>query len=65
MMKGGCRMKTATGALARLRRTSPMRWLALLCAGLLLAGTLPLYAIAFYNHPYYDDFGFSADVRAV
>ena len=42
-----------------------MRWLALLCILLLLAGTLPLYAIAFYNHPYYDDFGFSADVRAV
>lgn len=24
---------------------------------------LPLYAIAFYNHPYYDDYGFSAGVR--
>ena len=37
--------------------------LAWLCALLLLAGVLPLYAISFFNHPYYDDYGFSASVH--
>ena len=26
----------------------------------LVLGALPLYAISLYNHPYYDDYGFSA-----
>ena len=29
----------------------------------LVLGTLPLYAISLYNHPYYDDYGFSADAH--
>ena len=41
-----------------------LRLLAWLCALLLAAGTLPLYALSLYNHPYYDDFGFSAQVHA-
>lgn len=41
------------------------RVLAWLCALLLAAGTLPMYAISVYNHPYYDDFKFSAGVRQV
>ena len=36
-----------------------------LCVLALCVSTLPLYAIAFYNHPYYDDYGFSAGVRKV
>jgi len=36
---------------------------ALLCVLALVLSTLPLYAISFYNHPYYDDFGFSAGVH--
>ena len=36
------------------------RWGTLLCALVLAATVLPLYLISFYNHPYYDDFGFSA-----
>lgn len=39
------------------------RGLAVASAVLLLLSTLPLYAIAFYNHPYYDDYGFSAGVH--
>lgn len=34
-----------------------------LCVLALVCSTLPLYAIAFYNHPYYDDYGFSASVH--
>lgn len=45
-------------------RRLPLRLLAALCVLMLLAGVLPLYAVSLYNHPYYDDFGFSADVRA-
>lgn len=41
------------------------RLAAVLCALALLASALPLYAISFYNHPYYDDYGFSADVHRV
>ncbi len=36
---------------------------AALCVLALIASTLPLYAIAFHNHPYYDDYGFSAAVH--
>jgi len=36
---------------------------ACLCVLALFLSTLPLYAIAFDNHPYYDDFGFSASVH--
>ncbi len=39
------------------------RLLAMLCALMLLAGVLPLYAISFYNHPYYDDFIFSGSTH--
>jgi len=41
------------------------RLFAWLCVLVLMISTLPLYAIAFYNHPYYDDFGFSAAVHQV
>ena len=33
--------------------------IARLCATLLALSLLPLYGISFFNHPYYDDFGFS------
>lgn len=39
------------------------RIFAFLCVLVLLVSTLPLYAISFYNHPYYDDYGFSAPVH--
>ena len=35
------------------------RSIAWLCALLLLVSILPLYALALYNHAFYDDFGFS------
>lgn len=38
---------------------------AILCALALLVSALPLYAISFYNHPYYDDYGFSGEVHRV
>ncbi|MBE5793196.1 MAG: hypothetical protein E7323_00745 [Clostridiales bacterium] len=41
------------------------RLAAVLCALALLASALPLYAISVYNHPYYDDYSFSADVHQV
>ena len=34
-----------------------------LCALMLLVSVLPLYAISFYSHPHYDDYGFSTNVR--
>ncbi len=34
-----------------------------LCVLALVLSTLPLYVIAFDNHPYYDDYGFSATVH--
>ncbi len=39
------------------------RIFACLCVLALVASTLPLYAISFFNHPYYDDYGFSASVH--
>lgn len=39
------------------------RIVAALCVLALVLSTLPLYAIAFFNHPYYDDYGFSAPVH--
>ena len=47
-------------------RISLEKWqkgFAVLCVLALIASTLPLYAIAFFNHPYYDDYGFSASVH--
>lgn len=41
------------------------RIFAALCVLALGLSTLPLYAIAFDNHPYYDDYGFSAPVHQV
>lgn len=35
------------------------------CIVVLTLSVLPLYAISFYNHPYYDDFNFSAGVHSV
>ena len=46
------------------KRFSGTRLLAALCALMLLAGVAPLYAISFFNHPYYDDFGFSGGAHA-
>lgn len=34
-----------------------------ICVLVLVLSTLPLYAICVYNHPYYDDYGFSAGVH--
>lgn len=39
------------------------RVFAWICVCVLVVSTLPLYAISFFNHPYYDDFGFSAGVH--
>lgn len=36
------------------------RGLLWLSVAALVLGALPLYAISLYNHPYYDDYGFSA-----
>ncbi len=38
-------------------------WIAWVCVAAMLVSTLPLYVISFYNHPYYDDYGFSAQVH--
>jgi len=49
-----------------LRKLSLEKWqklFAWVCVLALAVTTLPLYAIAFYNHPYYDDYGFSAPVH--
>lgn len=43
--------------------TLPVRMVAVLCVLLLLLSTLPLYFISFFNHPYYDDYTFSAAVH--
>ena len=40
------------------------RILAFICAAVMAAGMIPLYGIALYNHPYYDDFGFATEVHA-
>ena len=37
--------------------------LAWLCVLMLFVSILPLYAISFYSHPHYDDYGFSYHVR--
>ncbi len=39
------------------------RAFAIVCVLALLLSSLPLYVIAFDNHPYYDDYGFSAIVH--
>jgi len=39
------------------------RVFACVCVLALVLSTLPLYAVSFYNHPYYDDYGFSAQVH--
>ena len=41
------------------------RLFAVFCVLLLVGSTLPLYAIALFNHPYYDDFGFAAPMHQV
>ncbi len=46
-------------------KTVSRRVVAALCVLLRLAGVAPMYAIAFYNHPYYDDFGFTIEPHAV
>lgn len=45
--------------LALLNRQIPRRALVWLCVAALLVTLLPLYALSFYNHACYDDFGFS------
>ncbi|MBE5802300.1 MAG: hypothetical protein E7319_08445 [Clostridiales bacterium] len=48
------------------KQSAALRWIAVaLCVLALMISALPLYAISLYNHPYYDDYGFSADVRHV
>ena len=54
------------GACERMKRISLkklQKGFAVLCVLALVLSTLPLYAIAFHNHPYYDDYGFSASVH--
>ena len=58
-------MAGAQGNFAKAARPFPLKWLAVASVLLLLLGTLPLYAIAFDNHPYYDDYKFSAETHAV
>lgn len=42
-----------------MKRHIPNRALVWLCVAVLLVSLLPLYALSFYNHACYDDFGFS------
>ena len=51
-------MEGGKGGASRLVKVS-----AWLCALMLLVSVLPLYAISFYSHPHYDDYGFSVNVR--
>ena len=48
----------AVNRVKRLRRG--LLWLSVAA---LVLGALPLYAISLYNHPYYDDYGFSAQAH--
>lgn len=41
------------------------RTIALLCVLALLVSLVPLYLLAMYNHPFYDDFGFSIRIHHV
>ena len=63
--KGGATVAAKKGISAMAASPLLIKWVAVACATLLLLGTLPLYAIAFYNHPYYDDYNFSADTHSV
>lgn len=47
------------------RSSTSVRILMWLCVAIFVLSTIPLYAISFYNHPYYDDYGFSADAHKV
>ncbi|MBQ7867881.1 MAG: hypothetical protein IJ354_07010 [Clostridia bacterium] len=47
-----------------LQRNISNRALAWLCVAVLLVSLMPLYALSFYNHACYDDFGFSLLTRA-
>ncbi len=42
----------------------PVRLLSWLLAALLVVSLVPLYALSFFNHPCYDDFGFSIRTHA-
>ena len=46
--------------MSALRSRRIVMWL---CIAALVLSVLPLYAISLYNHPYYDDYGFSAAVH--
>ena len=46
-------------------RFCTVRMLAWVSVVILVVSTVPLYAISLYNHPYYDDYNFSANVHAV
>ena len=48
----------AKNRVEKIRRA--LLWLSVVA---LVLGTLPLYAISLYNHPYYDDYGFSAQAH--
>lgn len=45
--------------LSLMKRRIPNRALVWMCVAALLVSLLPLYALSFYNHACYDDFGFS------
>ena len=47
------------------KKRVPDQWLAIICAALLIMSLVPLYVLALYNHPFYDDLGFSIRVRHV
>lgn len=48
-----------------MRRRIPERALMWLCVAALLASLMPLYALSFFNHACYDDFGYTIRTHAV
>ena len=47
-----------------LKKRIPSRLISWLAAALLLVSLVPMYALSFFNHPCYDDFGFSIRTHA-
>ncbi len=47
-----------------LKKRIPSRFISWLAAAMLLVSLVPMYALAFFNHPCYDDFGFSIRTHA-
>ena len=47
-----------------LKKRISSRLISWLAAALLLVSLVPMYALSFFNHPCYDDFGFSIRTHA-